>query len=62
MVLVTHDIDESTHLCDRIIMLRGQPGEIDRKITIKEQRPRARGSSLLAEIILESLNLNKNRA
>lgn len=62
IVLVTHDIDEATYLCDRIIILRGQPGEIDREITIKEERPRARGSSLLAEIkaeILESLNLNK---
>lgn len=61
IVLVTHDIDEATYLCDRIVILRGQPGEIDRELRINEQRPRARGSNLLAQFkaeILESLDLN----
>ena len=40
IVLVTHDIDEATYLCDRIVILRGQPGEITSELTIKEQRPR----------------------
>ena len=26
IILVTHDIDEATYLCDRIITLWGQPG------------------------------------
>ena len=63
IVLVTHDIDEATYLCDRIVILRGQPGEMDRELTIKEPRPRARGSQVLAEFkeeILESLDLNKS--
>ncbi|MBP2080059.1 ABC transporter ATP-binding protein [Oceanobacillus polygoni] len=62
IVLVTHDIDEATYLCDRIIILRGQPGEITKEIKLEEKRPRARGSKQLAEIkteILKSLDLNK---
>ncbi|WP_407270734.1 ABC transporter ATP-binding protein [Radiobacillus sp. PE A8.2] len=62
IVLVTHDIDEATYLCDRVVILRGQPGEIAREITIKEPRPRARGSKLLADYkseILDSLDLNR---
>ncbi|MCT2536060.1 ABC transporter ATP-binding protein [Aquibacillus koreensis] len=62
IVLVTHDIDEALYLCDRVIILRGQPGEIDRDILIEEKRPRARGSEKMAALkteILESLDLNK---
>lgn len=60
IVLVTHDIDEATYLCDRIVILRGQPGEITSVRTITEQRPRSRGSNKLAGLkteILESLDL-----
>lgn len=60
MVLVTHDIDEATYLCDRIIILRGQPGKVEKVLTIDEPRPRARGSQVLAELkatILDSLDL-----
>lgn len=62
MILVTHDIDEATYLCDRIVILRGQPGEITKEVTVQEERPRARGSKLLADLkaeVLESLDLNK---
>jgi sulfonate transport system ATP-binding protein len=62
IVLVTHDIDEATYLCDRIIILRGQPGEIAKEIEINEFRPRDRGSQQLAAYkaeILDSLDLNK---
>lgn len=62
IVLVTHDIDEATYLCDRILILRGQPGEVDREITLTEHRPRNRGSQELAKCksdILESLDLNR---
>lgn len=62
IVLVTHDIDEALYLCDRIVILRGQPGEFDRELKVEQERPRARGSQELAEYkqeILESLELNK---
>lgn len=62
IVLVTHDIDEATYLCDRIVVLRGQPGEIIEEYEITEQRPRSRGSKVLADYkaeILESLDLSK---
>lgn len=62
IVLVTHDIDEATYLCDRVVILRGQPGEIAKELTVDESRPRSRGSNVLAELkteILESLDLNK---
>lgn len=62
IVLVTHDIDEATYLCDQIVILRGQPGEITSKLTIDEHRPRSRGSKVLAAYkaeLLESLDLNK---
>lgn len=64
VVLVTHDIDEALYLCDRIIILRGQPGEIAREMTIDQERPRHRGSKLLADAkaeILENLNLDKKQ-
>lgn len=62
IVLVTHDIDEAIYLCDRVIILRGQPGEIVKELTIHEQRPRSRGSKRLAEWktdILASLDINQ---
>ncbi|WP_249869028.1 ABC transporter ATP-binding protein [Oceanobacillus saliphilus] len=61
IVLVTHDIDEAMYLCNRIIILRGQPGELHKEIKIKEPRPRNRASKQLAAYkaeILESLDLN----
>ncbi|WP_174732869.1 ABC transporter ATP-binding protein [Mesobacillus harenae] len=62
MVLVTHDIDEALYLCDRIIILRGQPGEVYKELTVQQPRPRSRGDAELArqkEEILSFLNLNK---
>lgn len=61
VVLVTHDIDEALYLCDRIIVLRGQPGVIDTEFVVSEERPRRRGSERLAEYkakILDRLDLN----
>src|SRR5699024_10995541 len=55
IVLVTHDIDEATYLCDRIVILRGQPGEITSVKTITETKPRSRGSNNLAELKIEIL-------
>src|SRR5699024_5622284 len=65
IVLVTHDIDEATYLCDRVVIIRGQPGEVEKEININQQRPRDRGNEDLAQLkseILESLDLNKNIA
>lgn len=62
MVLVTHDIDEAIYLCDRIIILRGEPGEITHEMSINDAHPRERGSERAAKLkttILESLDLNK---
>src|SRR5690625_2621830 len=62
LVLVTHDIDEAIYLCDRIIILRGEPGEITHEMSINDAHPRERGSERAAKLkttILESLDLNK---
>lgn len=61
IVLVTHDIDEALYLCDRILVLRGQPGVLTGEFTIVQERPRSRGDADLGRIkvdILELLNLN----
>lgn len=63
-VIVTHDIDEALYLCDRIILLAGKPGEIDKEIVLNEPRPRHRGSETLARKkteILESLKIEAVR-
>lgn len=59
-VIVTHDIDEALYLCDRIIVLSGKPGCIEREFRIDEARPRNRGSEYLARKkaeILQTLNI-----
>jgi ABC-type nitrate/sulfonate/bicarbonate transport system ATPase subunit len=60
MILVTHDIDEALYLCDRILVLRGQPGRLVKDIKIVESRLRHRGNPSLARLkenILELLDL-----
>ncbi len=61
LVLVTHDIDEALHLCDRIAILRGQPGKLTAEFTLSQPRPRSRGDAELGRVknkILEVLNLD----
>jgi sulfonate transport system ATP-binding protein len=61
IILVTHDIDEALYLCDRILVLRGQPGLLTGEFTIRQSRPRSRGDAELGRIkvaILKILNLN----
>ena len=63
MILVTHDIDEALYLCDRILILRGQPGEIYAEIKIEQEKPRSRSDAELAlkkEEILSLLDLNNS--
>ncbi|WP_246946107.1 ABC transporter ATP-binding protein [Bacillus pinisoli] len=62
MLVVTHDIDEALYLCDRILIFRGQPGELCEEIVIDRPRPRSRGDEELAKEkkrILSLLNLEK---
>ncbi|HSI67223.1 MAG TPA: ABC transporter ATP-binding protein [Planococcus sp. (in: firmicutes)] len=62
IVLVTHDIDEALYLCDRIIILRGQPGEVCKELEVSIAKPRFRGDEQLAKMkaeILESLDLTR---
>jgi len=64
MVLVTHDIDEALYLCDRIVVLSGQPGEVREIIEIKEDRSERAYSENIASLkerILGHLNLNLER-
>jgi sulfonate transport system ATP-binding protein len=57
MLLVTHDIDEALYLCDRILILKGQPGEVFAEIKIEKQKPRTRGDDYLAKQKAHILNL-----
>jgi sulfonate transport system ATP-binding protein len=64
MLLVTHDVDEALYLCDRIIILRGQPGEIHHILKTEQKRPRARGDAdlgRLKEKIINLLDLSHNK-
>jgi len=61
MILVTHDIDEALYLCDRILVLRGQPGVLAREVVVPPGRPRQRGDAELGRLkdrILEILDLS----
>jgi sulfonate transport system ATP-binding protein len=61
LVLVTHDIDEALYLCDRILVLRGQPGALAGEIRMDIPRPRPRGEPELGRLknrILSMLDLN----
>lgn len=57
MLLVTHDIDEALYLCDRILILKGQPGVLAEVLTIKQSKPRNRTDMNLALIKAEILQV-----
>ncbi|UCZ52381.1 ABC transporter ATP-binding protein [Bacillus shivajii] len=62
MVIVTHDIDEALALCDRIIVLKGQPGVVYENLTIRKQKPRSKTDTELVKIkekILKALEIEK---
>lgn len=42
MLLVTHDIDEALYMSDRIVMMTGRPGRVDRILDVPLPRPRNR--------------------
>jgi sulfonate transport system ATP-binding protein len=65
MLLVTHDIDEALYLCDRLLIFRGQPGELCEEITVKQPSgSRLRGTEEQVrqkEHILSLLNLKPTK-
>lgn len=64
MLLVTHDIDEALYLCDRLLIFRGQPGELCKEIKLSKPRPRSRGDEELAkqkEYILSLLHVGSEK-
>ncbi|RWZ52334.1 ABC transporter ATP-binding protein [Halobacillus fulvus] len=61
-LLVTHDIDEALYLCDRIVIMRGQPGQIESELFVNRPKPRKRGDVHLAQLkdeILSELDFTK---
>ncbi|KZE68839.1 nitrate/sulfonate/bicarbonate ABC transporter ATP-binding protein [Fictibacillus phosphorivorans] len=57
MLLVTHDIDEALYLCDRILILKGQPGEVFAEVQVERSKPRTRGDAYLSQQKAHILNL-----
>lgn len=45
IILVTHDIDEALYLSDRIYIMKPNPGEIHKEISLKMAKPRDRSDS-----------------
>ncbi|HMA16617.1 MAG: ABC transporter ATP-binding protein [Bacteroidota bacterium] len=61
LVFVTHDVLEAVMLSDRVLVMRGHPGRIQREIGIDLPRPRARTSPevrALEEEIVAALDLS----
>lgn len=50
MIMVTHDIEESVYLADRIVVMSSRPGKIKEIIKVDLGRNRDRGSSDFAKI------------
>jgi ABC-type nitrate/sulfonate/bicarbonate transport system ATPase subunit len=57
MLLVTHDIDESIYMSDRIVIMTQRPGRIERTIPIALRRPRDRSSAEFLRLRGEILEL-----
>ena len=57
MLLVTHDIDESIYMSDRIVIMTQRPGRIERTIPVSLERPRDRSSSDFLQLRGEILEL-----
>lgn len=62
MILVTHDVEESLVLSDRIIVMRGNPGRIHQELRVNLPRPRKRNDRDLQswkEDLLDTLDLSR---
>jgi sulfonate transport system ATP-binding protein len=51
LVFVTHDVEEAAVLSDRIVVIRGQPGEVHSEIPVGIPRPRARTSAEIRAVM-----------
>jgi sulfonate transport system ATP-binding protein len=67
VLLVTHDVEEALHLADRVIVLGTEPGRegatIRQVIDVPGDRPRDRGSAVLASLraeLLEGLGVGRH--
>ncbi|MCR9255190.1 MAG: ABC transporter ATP-binding protein [Alphaproteobacteria bacterium] len=61
VVLVTHDLEEAVTLSDRVVVMRGNPGRIDRVVEIDSKRPRDRTSDAVQSLkrdLTAALHLN----
>jgi ABC-type nitrate/sulfonate/bicarbonate transport system ATPase subunit len=56
-LLVTHDIDESIYMSDRIVIMTQRPGRIERTIPVALKRPRDRSSADFLQLRGEILEL-----
>lgn len=50
MILVTHDLDESIFLANRVVILSARPGKVQKVIPIPLPYPRKRASHLFQEV------------
>ena len=60
-LFVTHDAEEAIVLSDRIVVMRGHPGRIERVISVDLPRPRQRtspGVQALKEEVIRALHLS----
>jgi sulfonate transport system ATP-binding protein len=67
VLLVTHDVEEALHLADRVIVLGLEPGRegatIRQVVDVPGDRPRDRGSAVLASLraeLLEGLGVGRH--
>ncbi|GAB3422207.1 ABC transporter ATP-binding protein [Haloparvum alkalitolerans] len=49
VVLVTHDVAEAAYLSDRVVVLGGQPGTVERVVDVDAERPRDRTDEALLD-------------
>ena len=63
LLLVTHDLDESVYLADRVVLLGERPGRVVDVIPVAPPRPRDRRDPVLAALrvaLLEALHLERD--
>jgi NitT/TauT family transport system ATP-binding protein len=61
VVLVTHNIEEAAFLCDRVVVLRPNPGRIGADIPVRLPHPRDRLSASFRQVVEEVYSLLTER-